>query len=63
MAFVRRMMTAGATLLLGYAIKKLMNKVEAQAETMRTKTEEQRDPKEFKRLKLDPQTGDYYADE
>jgi hypothetical protein len=63
MAFVRRMMTAGATLLLGYAMKKLMSKVEAQAEAMRTRAEEQRDPKEFKQLKQDPKTGEYYAED
>jgi hypothetical protein len=63
MAFVRRMMTAGATLLLGYAMKRLMTRVEAQADAMRTRTEEQRDPKEFKRLKQDPKTGEYYAEE
>jgi hypothetical protein len=63
MAFVKRMMMAGATMLVGYAIKKLMNKVEAQAETMRTQAEEQRDPKEFKQLKQDPKTGEYYAED
>lgn len=63
MAFVRRMMTAGATLLLGYAMKKLMSRVEAQAEAARTRGEEQRDPSEFKRLKEDPKTGVYYAED
>jgi hypothetical protein len=63
MAFVKRMMMAGATMLVGYAIKKLMTKVEAQAETMRTQAEEQRDPKEFKQLKQDPKTGEYYAED
>jgi hypothetical protein len=53
MAFFRRMMTAGATLLLGYAVKKLMTKVEAQAEAMRTQAEDNRDPK----------TGEYYAED
>jgi hypothetical protein len=63
MAFVRRMVTAGATLLLGYAFKKLMARVEAQGEAMKQQAEEQRDPKEFKKLKQDPTTGDYYAEE
>jgi hypothetical protein len=63
MAFFRRMMTAGATLLLGYAVKKLMTRVEAQAETMRTQAEERRDPREFKQLKQDPKTGEYYAED
>jgi hypothetical protein len=63
MAFFRRMMTAGATLLLGYAVKKLMTKVEAQSEAMRTQAEDQRDPKEFKMLKQDPKTGEYYAED
>jgi hypothetical protein len=63
MAFIRRMMAAGATLVLGYAMKKVMDKMQAQAEAVRTKMEEQRDPKEFKQLKLDPKTGEYYAEE
>ena len=63
MAFIRRMMMAGATMVMGYAIKRLMSRVEAQAESMRTRAEEQRDPKEFKQLKQDPKTGEYYAEE
>ena len=63
MAFFRRIFTAGATLLLGYAVKKLMTKVEAQADAMRTQAEDQRDPKEFKQLKQDPKTGEYYAED
>ncbi len=63
MAFVRRMMMAGATMLVGYAIKRLMRNVEAQAETMKQRAEEQRDPSEFKRLKQDPKTGEYYAED
>jgi hypothetical protein len=63
MAFFRRMMAAGATLLLGYAVKKIVAKVEAQAETMKQQQEEQRDPSEFKRLKQDPKTGEYYAED
>jgi hypothetical protein len=63
MAFFRRMLAAGATMVLGYAMKKLMDKVEAQTNTMREKAEEQRDPKEFKQLKQDPKTGVYYAED
>ena len=67
MVFVRKMMTAGATLLLGYAMKKLMTRVEAQlknqSDAMRTKSEEARHPSEFKQLKLDPKTGEYYAED
>ncbi len=63
MAVLKRMMTAGATLLLGYAMKKLMTRVEAQAEAMKQRAEEQRDPKEFKQLKQDPKTGEYYAED
>ncbi len=63
MAFFKRVMTAGATLLLGFAMKKLMTRVEAQADAMRNQAEDQRDPKEFKRLKQDPKTGEYYAED
>ncbi len=63
MAFVKRMMMAGATVLLGYMVKKIVAKVEAQAETMKQRAEDQRDPKEFKRLKQDPTTGEYYAED
>lgn len=70
MTFVRKIMMAGATMLMGYAMKKLVGQVEAQAkrmqdeaEKMREQAENNRDPKEFKRLKQDPQTGVYYAEE
>jgi hypothetical protein len=63
MAFVKRMMMAGATMLMGYAMKRLMTRIEAQAETMKQRQEEQRDPKEFKQLKQDPKTGEYYAED
>jgi hypothetical protein len=63
MAFVKRMMMAGATMLVGYAMKRLMTRIEAQAETMKQRQEEQRDPKEFKQLKQDPKTGEYYAED
>lgn len=63
MAFVKRMMMAGATMLVGYAMKRLMTKIESQAETMKQRQEEARDPSEFKRLKQDPKTGEYYAED
>jgi enoyl-[acyl-carrier-protein] reductase (NADH) len=63
MAFVRRMVTAGATLLLGYAFRKLMARVEAQGDALQQQAEEQRDVKEFKKLKQDPATGEYYAED
>ena len=63
MNFFRKMMMAGATVLAGYAMKKLMTNIEAQAERMKVKAEEARDPKEFKQLKQDPQTGVYYAED
>jgi arginine exporter protein ArgO len=63
MTFVRRMMTAGATMLLGYAMKKFMEKMQAQAEAVQQRAEEQRDPSEFKKLKQDPATGEYYAED
>jgi hypothetical protein len=67
MTFVRKLMTAGATLLAGYALKNIMGQIEAQADKMADKikqqAEEKRDPREFKRLKQDPETGVYYAED
>jgi hypothetical protein len=63
MAFVKRMMAAGATVLLGYAMKKLMGRIQAQAEAAHQRVEEQRPQSEFKRLKQDPKTGEYYAED
>jgi hypothetical protein len=63
MAFVRRMVTAGATLLIGYAFRKMMARVEAQGEVLQQRAEEQRDVTEFKKLKQDPKTGEYYAED
>jgi hypothetical protein len=63
MAFVRRIMMAGATMLVGYAMKRLMTRIEAQADTMKQRAEENRDPSEFKKLKQDPATGEYYAED
>lgn len=67
MTLVRKLMMAGATMLAGYAIKKIMGQIQAQADQMAEKikqqAEEKRDPREFKRLKQDPVTGVYYAEE
>jgi hypothetical protein len=63
MTIVRKLMMAGATMLAGYALKKIMGQIEAQAEKIKQQAEEKRDPKEFKRLKQDPQTGVYYAED
>jgi hypothetical protein len=63
MAFFRRIMAAGATMLLGYAVKKMMTKIEAQADAAKQRQEDARDPKEFKQLKQDPKTGEYYAED
>lgn len=63
MAFVKRIMMAGATMLVGYAMKRLMTRIEAQADTMKQSQEDARDPSEFKRLKQDPKTGEYYAED
>jgi hypothetical protein len=63
MTFVRKLMMAGATMLAGYALKKLMGQIEAQAEKVKQQAEDRRDPKEFKRLKQDPETGVYYAED
>lgn len=49
-----------------YAIKKMMASVNAQADKMREQTatqQNQRDMKEAKRLKQDPSTGVYYAED
>ena len=61
--FFKRIMMASATLLAGYAMKKMLGSLENHAEAARTKAEEVRDPKEFKRLKQDPETGVYYAED
>jgi hypothetical protein len=50
-----------------YALKKMMAKVEKQAEAVRQQAEAQREPsrdaKELKTLKQDPATGVYYAED
>lgn len=64
--FFKRLMMAGATMLAGYAMKKMMASLESRAEMARTTAEAQRDAhdvKEFKRLKQDPATGVYYAED
>jgi hypothetical protein len=63
MVFVKRMMMAGATMLLGYAVKRVVGRIEAQAEAMKQKAEEDRPVTEFKKLKQDPATGEYYAED
>ncbi len=61
--FFKRLMMAGATMLAGYAMKKVIGSLESRAEMARSKAEENLDPKEFKRLKQDPATGVYYAED
>jgi hypothetical protein len=63
MRFIKSIFAAGATMLLTMAVKKLIGGMEKQAEAARAKREDERDPKEFKRLKQDPTTGVYYAEE
>ncbi len=67
--FFKRLMMAGATMLAGYAFKKMISSLESRVEAARTKAEEQlnqrnaEDPKAFKSLKQDPATGVYYAED
>ena len=67
--FFKRLMMAGATMLAGYAMKKVMTTMERRLETARVKADEQMqaqksgDVREFKRLKQDPATGVYYAED
>lgn len=63
MTIVRKLLMAGATVIAGFALKKIMGRIEAQSERIRQKAEENRDPREFKRLKQDPETGVYYAED
>ncbi len=63
MTIVRKLMMAGVTMLAGYALKKVMGQIEAQADRVKQRAEERRDPREFKRLKQDPETGVYYAED
>ena len=63
MRFIKSLFAAGATMLAAMAIKKIVGSMEKQAEAARVKREDARDPKEFKRLKQDPATGVYYAED
>ena len=63
MRFVKSLLAAGATMLAGFALKKIVGAIEKQAESARVKREDARDPSEFKRLKQDPVTGVYYAED
>jgi hypothetical protein len=63
MRFFKSMMMAGATMLAGYAVKKMLGKIQAQVEDARVKAEASRDPQSFKQLKQDPTTGVYYAED
>jgi hypothetical protein len=63
MRFIKSLFAAGATMLAAMAIKKVVGSLEKQAEAARVKREDERDPKEFKRLKQDPATGVYYAED
>jgi hypothetical protein len=63
MGFLRTAIAASATALLAFAFKKMVGSLEKQAEATRVRREEARDPNEFKRLKQDPKTGVYYAED
>jgi hypothetical protein len=63
MRFVKSLMMAGATMLAGYAMKKMLGSLQAQIENAEAKAEASRDPKTLKQLKQDPVTGVYYAEE
>lgn len=63
MRFIKSLFAAGAAMLAALAIKKVVGSLEKQAEAARMKREDMRDPKEFKRLKQDPATGVYYAED
>lgn len=63
MRFVKSLLATSATMLAGFALKKMVGAIEKQAESARVKREDARDPAEFKRLKQDPVTGVYYAED
>ena len=63
MTFVKRIMMAGATILAGYAMKKMLGQLEAQAEKMRTAQQPARPQQDARRLKQDPATGVHYAED
>jgi uncharacterized protein with PhoU and TrkA domain len=63
MRYLKSLLMAGTAMLAGYAIKKMIGKIEAQVESARVKAESARDPKTLKQLKQDPVTGVYYAED
>ncbi len=63
MRFVKSLMMAGATMLAGYAMKKMLGQIESQMESARVKAEASRESKTLKTLKQDPATGVYYAED
>lgn len=63
MRFIKTIFAAGATMLVAMVMKKVIGSLEKQAEAARVKREDTRDPKEVKRLKQDPVTGVYYAED
>jgi hypothetical protein len=63
MRFVKSLMMAGATMLAGYAMKKMLGQLQTQIENAQVKAEASRDPKTLKQLKQDPVTGVYYAED
>lgn len=63
MRFIKSMMMAGAAMLAGYAMKKMLGQLQSQMENAQVKAETSRDPKTLKQLKQDPVTGVYYAED
>lgn len=63
MRFIKSMMMAGAAMLAGYAMKKMLGQLQSQMENAQVKAEASRDPKTLKQLKQDPVTGVYYAED
>lgn len=65
-ALLRTIGVSLVTMVAGYALKKMMASVEAQAEKMREAEAAAREPKtpqDMKQLKQDPVTGVYYAED
>ena len=63
MRIMRSLAMAGTAMLAGYVMKKLMGQLEAQMEQARVRAEASRQPKDLKRLRQDPVTGVYYAED
>ncbi len=63
MSVFKTILAASATAIAAFAMRKMVGALERQAETVRVRREESRDPREFKRLKQDPATGVYYAED